>query len=82
MEEQVEITTNLCHENVCNNVILKLTKTEVSKLQSVIIYDNSPSLNIDYEVASQFWGVAFFSVITLWLFSKGVGTIINLVKRA
>ncbi|MFS1564251.1 MAG: hypothetical protein ACL7AX_12700 [Candidatus Arsenophonus phytopathogenicus] len=37
-------------------------------------------LNIDYSVAAQFWGIPFTSVIGLWLFSKGLGAVINMFK--
>lgn len=90
MDDHIEITTKLCNpvmniggdENGCNDVTLKLPKAEVMKLQSSVISDGSQSLNIDYQIASQYWGVAFSTVIALWLFSKGIGSIINMVRNA
>lgn len=90
MDDYTEITTKFCHpmmnfggdEQGCNDVTLKLPKTEVMKLQSSVVSDSPQSLNIDYQVASQYWGIAFSTVIALWLFSKGIGAIINMVRNA
>ncbi len=38
--------------------------------------------HIDYIIASQYWGLAFTTVISLYLFSLGIGTIIKFVKHA
>lgn len=38
--------------------------------------------NIDYGIASQYWGVAFTTIISLYLFSLGIGQILKLVKNA
>ncbi|MGS1041440.1 hypothetical protein [Burkholderia glumae] len=36
----------------------------------------------DYAQAAGFWGLAFTTVITLWLVSHGAGVIVNFVRRA
>ncbi|MGM1342323.1 hypothetical protein [Morganella morganii] len=41
-----------------------------------------PVSGIDFAVASQYWGLAFTSVIFLYLFSLGIGQILKLVKHA
>lgn len=41
-----------------------------------------PIPQIDYAKAGLFWGLAFTSVIFLYLFSKGIGLILNMVKNA
>lgn len=38
--------------------------------------------DIEYAVAAQYWGVAFTSVLMLWLFSRGIGAILKLVRNA
>lgn len=76
MEEQVEITTNLCHENVCNNVILQLSKSEVVKIQNSIILNNPPSGNINENIL----GAGLGLVLIFYLLGYGLGRMIKMVN--
>lgn len=44
----------------------------------LVIESQSP----DYALSAPFWGIAFTSVLFLWLFSHGIGHILKLVKHA
>jgi len=61
----------LCSESECQTINLTINST---------VQESMP--NIDYIIASQFWGLAFTTVISLYLFSLGIGTIIKFVKYA
>ncbi|MDX7990798.1 hypothetical protein [Xenorhabdus littoralis] len=67
------LTGALCHNQTkaCQSMTLTCSEVPYPQLSS-----------LDYSVAAQFWGVAFTSVIGLWLFSKGIGLIINMVRNA
>ncbi|ACR27563.1 Hypothetical protein bglu_1g03630 [Burkholderia glumae BGR1] len=45
-------------------------------------YIDAVAQPFDYAQAAGFWGVAFTTVITLWLVSHGAGAIVNFVRRA
>lgn len=76
MEEQVEITTNLCHENVCNNVILQLSKSEVIKIQNSVILNNPPLGNINENIL----GAGLGLVLIFYLLGYGLGRMIKMVN--
>ncbi len=76
MEEKVEITTNLCHENVCNNVILQLSKSEVVKIQNSVILNNPPSWNINENIL----GAGVGLVLIFYLLGYGLGRMIKMVN--
>ncbi|WP_392564094.1 hypothetical protein RHO13_13195 (plasmid) [Orbus wheelerorum] len=42
----------------------------------------SQSSQTDFSLSAPFWGIAFTSVLFLWLFSHGIGHILKLVKNA
>lgn len=69
-----------------NSVIGTLCSQSGSECQTInltiesVVHESLP--NIDYIIASQYWGLAFTSVISLYLFSLGLGTIINYFKYA
>ncbi|MEX6283871.1 hypothetical protein AB6F89_11435 [Providencia hangzhouensis] len=69
-----------------NSVIGTLCSESGTECQTINLTINSTVQesipNIDYIIASQYWGLAFTSVISLYLFSLGIGTIIKLVKHA
>ncbi|WP_241482172.1 hypothetical protein [Caballeronia grimmiae] len=44
-------------------------------------YIDSIAQPFDYTLAAGFWGVAFTTVVALWLVSYSAGAVINLVKR-
>ncbi|EPS6101797.1 hypothetical protein [Providencia huaxiensis] len=76
MEEQVEITTNLCHENVCNNVILKFPKSEAIKIQNSIISNNPPLGNFNTNIL----GAGLGLVLIFYLLGYGLGRMIKMVN--
>nr|WP_240493548.1 hypothetical protein [Pandoraea sp. ISTKB] len=45
-------------------------------------YIDSIAQPFDYASAAGFWGVAFTTVISLWLTAKGAGAVVNFVRRA
>jgi hypothetical protein len=45
-------------------------------------YIDSIAQPFDYSVAAGFWGVAFTTIISLWLVSHGAGAIVNFLRRA
>lgn len=76
MEEQIEITTNLCHENVCNNVVLQLSKSEVIKIQNSVISNNPPLGNINTNIL----GAGLGLVLIFYLLGYGLGRMIKMVN--
>lgn len=63
MSDEVIIKTKYCNPNMsfgspdgCDEVTLKLPKSEVVKLQSSVVSQYKPVPDIDYSVAAQFWG--------------------------
>ncbi|ENS1319572.1 hypothetical protein ACI8BE_002330 [Proteus mirabilis] len=76
MEGQIEITTNLCHENVCNNVILQLSKSEVIKIQNSVISNNPPLGNINENIL----GAGLGLVLIFYLLGYGLGRMIKMVN--
>jgi len=45
-------------------------------------YLDSIAQPFDYSAAAGFWGVAFTTIITLWLVSHSAGAIVNFLRRA
>ncbi|WP_257127843.1 hypothetical protein [Burkholderia sp. MSMB2157WGS] len=45
-------------------------------------YIDSIAQPFDYIAAAGFWGVAFTTIISVWLVSHGAGAIVNFVRRA
>lgn len=89
MSDEVIIKTKFCNPNMnsgsqdgCDEVTLKLPKTEVAKLQSSVVSQDKSVPDIDYSVAAQFWGLAFTTTFFLWLFAKGIGEILKHVRNA
>lgn len=76
MEEQVEITTNLCHENICNNVVLKFSKSEAIKIQNSIISNNLPLGNFNTNIL----GAGLGLVLIFYLLGYGLGRMIKMVN--
>jgi hypothetical protein len=44
-------------------------------------YIDSIAQPFDYVMAAGFWGVAFTTVVALWLVAFGAGSVINIVRR-
>lgn len=69
-----------------NSVIGTLCSQSGTECQTINLTIESvvqePISNVDYVIASQHFGLAFTSVISLYLFSLGIGTIIKFVKHA
>jgi hypothetical protein len=52
---------------------------------SVIHLDLSPGANVpafDYSQAAGFWGAAFCSVVALYMVSRGIGVVVDFIRRA
>ncbi|WP_231941280.1 hypothetical protein [Burkholderia sp. PAMC 28687] len=45
-------------------------------------YIDSIAQPFDYVAAAGFWGVAFTTIVSLWLVSHGAGAIVNFLRRA
>ncbi len=69
-----------------NSIIGTLCSESGAECQTINLTINSTVQesmpHIDYIIASQYWGLAFTTVISLYLFSLRIGTIIKLVKHA
>jgi hypothetical protein len=73
--------------NECNlNSRLEIKKTDCIavyyEIQDLKPFLGSESSLPDSVEIAQFWGLAFSSVLFLWLFSHGIGHILKLVKNA
>ena len=53
---------------------------QVRQQISLTLTGNAPD-SIDYAYLGKVWGVAFTSVISLYLFSLGVGTVLRFIKN-
>lgn len=63
------LTGSICDiSNNCQEILLDIS--------------NQIPINYDYPYLGKVWGLAFSSVITLYLFSFGLGQIIRMVKHA
>lgn len=69
-----------------NSVIGTLCSESGTECQTINLTINSTVQesmpHIDYTIASQYWGLAFTTVISLYLFSLGIGTVIKFIKHA
>ncbi|WP_254219948.1 hypothetical protein [Burkholderia multivorans] len=45
-------------------------------------YIDGITVPFDYAAASGFWGTAFCGVVALYFMSRGIGTVVNFVRRA
>ncbi|MBU9490772.1 hypothetical protein C6Q11_10665 [Burkholderia multivorans] len=45
-------------------------------------YVDAVAQPFDYVQAAGFWGLAFTTIITLWLVSHGAGSIVNFLRRS
>jgi hypothetical protein len=82
MDDYTEISTKFCQshisasDNSCNNINLKLPKSEVSKLQSSII-SNSPPLG---EFNMNILGAGLGLVLVFYVLGYGLGRMIKMVN--
>lgn len=71
--QNVTVTGQICDMPSGQNCrSVTLTLSELPYPQSSVI---------DPATIGQFWGIAFTSVCSLYLFSKGIGLLLNMVKR-
>lgn len=73
------ITGNHCELSKSNSKLTDCVAVhyEIQDLKSS--YTELP--NLDYTELAQIWGLAFTSVLTLWLFSHGIGQILKMVRN-
>ncbi|PAV11606.1 hypothetical protein CBG25_00165 [Arsenophonus sp. ENCA] len=84
MDDSIDITTQLCHptmntggnENSCNDVILKLSKTEVIKLHSSFISNNPPLGEFDVNIL----GAGLGLVLIFYVLGYGLGRMIKMLN--
>ncbi|QNS14668.1 hypothetical protein [Mannheimia bovis] len=76
MSSEINLTTKVCrldNQNSCNDVILKVSKDEITKFQT-LVHSNSPDLgqfNMNYLMSGM--GIVLFC----YVFSYGIGQIIK-----
>lgn len=61
------------NETICSAFVL-LTPSEFASVQAA-------AAPFDYTQAFAFWSFAFGTTLLFWLTSRGVGTILNLIRR-
>lgn len=64
---------NVTQETPCVSYVL-LTPSEFSAVQAAAV-------PFDYSQAFAFWSFAFGTTLLFWLTARGVGTILNLIRR-
>ncbi|WP_334054523.1 hypothetical protein [Pasteurella multocida] len=80
MTNNVIITTELCTTiDNCRTVELKLSQSELAKLQTAT---TSSSEIINYSDYAEFFFISFSATLSLWLLAKVVGLMLGLLKRA
>jgi hypothetical protein len=71
----------LCGTDVNGNALYLSTTQAYVIDPSNAPYIDAVSQPFDYLQAAGFWGVAFTTIITLWLVSHGAGAILNSLRR-
>lgn len=70
------------YDSVCTATAGKMKMVEAYILDpAAAAYLDPLGDPFDYTMAAGFWGLAFTSVLALYLVSHAVGTILNIVKR-
>jgi hypothetical protein len=64
---------NSSNETVCSSFVM-LTPSEFAFVQAA-------AAPFDYGQAFAFWSFAFGTTLLFWLTSRGVGTVLNLIRR-
>ncbi|WP_454874782.1 hypothetical protein [Paraburkholderia xenovorans] len=81
-EDQVTaLDQQICPSSGGRNLHLQQLQAYVISPESAG-YIDSIAQPFDYTAAAGFWGVAFTTVISLWLVSHGAGVIVNFLRRA
>ncbi|ENY6787002.1 hypothetical protein ACY2L5_004286 [Providencia rettgeri] len=84
MNSHTEITAKLCNgyviennnENSCNDVVLKLPKSEIMKIQNSVISNNPPLGNFNTNIL----GAGLGLVLIFYLLGYGLGRMIKMVN--
>lgn len=69
-------------DSTAGNLIGEICNIATNECQSVTLALNFPATNNDYSIAAQYWGVAFTSIILLYLFSHCIGLILKFVRNS
>ena len=68
--------------SISGDLIGEICNNKNNECQTVTLALNHPATTIDYSIASQYWGVAFTSIIFLYLFSHCIGLILKFVRNS
>ncbi|PMS20817.1 hypothetical protein C0Z18_09770 [Trinickia dabaoshanensis] len=71
-----------CGTDASGNPLYVTTMQAYVLTPSSASYIDAIAQPFDYVQAAGFWGLAFTTVISLWLVSHGAGAIVNFVRRA
>ncbi|CAM2194587.1 Phage coat protein [Paraburkholderia kururiensis] len=71
-----------CGTDVNGNPLYVTTMQAYVLDPSSAAYIDAIAQPFDYVQAAGFWGLAFTTIISLWLVSHGAGAIVNFVRRA
>ncbi|MEK6368040.1 MAG: hypothetical protein V4803_16620 [Burkholderia gladioli] len=72
----------LCGTDANGNPLYLTTMRAYVLDPSSASYIDALAQPFDYVQAAGFWGLAFTTIVTLWLVSHGAGAIVNFVRRA
>ncbi|KVQ80487.1 hypothetical protein WK07_13280 [Burkholderia multivorans] len=72
----------LCGTDANGNPLYVTTMQAYVLDPSSASYIDAVAQPFDYVQAAGFWGLAFTSIITLWLVSHGAGAIVNFLRRS
>lgn len=73
--------SSLKSDNTTNKNDIASLRVDVNNLKSSSSTSTQTATVYSYTDAASFWGLAFTSVITLWLVARSSGTIIDAVRR-
>ncbi|MBF0751058.1 MULTISPECIES: hypothetical protein [unclassified Pasteurella] len=82
--DEIILTTVICDtdSSVCQDVFLKIPKTEITKFQSSELSKIGEwgEYSMQYEPA-QIWGFAFSAIVFFYLTGLGVGSVLSAIKQ-
>ncbi|MDP8163495.1 hypothetical protein QJU89_03020 [Pasteurella skyensis] len=89
-DEIISITAEVCtprfifDKGGCSRSVLKIPKEEVKKLLISEPLNGVTTKNkgLDFQAYPEFFAVSFVTVLSFWAFSKGIGLILETIKRA
>ncbi|NBH74744.1 hypothetical protein [Rodentibacter pneumotropicus] len=83
-DDEIIVTTVICDadSSVCQDVFLKIPKTEITKFQSLELSKIGEwgAYSTQYELA-QIWGFAFSAILFFYLTCLGVGSVLGAIKQ-